>query len=79
MNYDNSTRNVRLRTRQHVAVVEEHCPVWEGLGKASSASQLTTEVMIEQINAAKQEDADGIVIFHYPALSNEDLTAIKPI
>jgi len=77
MNYDNSTRNVKLRTRQHVALISNRCPVWEGLGKASSNSQLTTEVMVEQIRAAKEEDAEGVVLFHYPALSDEDLLAIK--
>lgn len=77
MNYDNSTRNVKLRTRQHVALISNRCPVWEGLGKASSNSQLTTEVMVDQICAAKEEGAEGVVLFHYPALSDEDLSAIK--
>lgn len=77
MNYDNSTRNVQLRTRQHMALVSNCCPVWEGLGKASSNSQLTTEVMVEQIRTAEQEGAEGVVLFHYPALSDEDLLAIK--
>ena len=36
MNYDNSTRNVRLRTRTHVAIVGGRCPVWEGFGKSSA-------------------------------------------
>ena len=79
MNYDNSTRNVKLRTRQHVAVVKDNCPVWEGLGKASSASQLSTETMIEQIRTARKEGAEGVVLFHYPALSDEDLTMIKEL
>jgi len=79
MNYDNSMRNVRLRTRQHVALIKGFCPVWEGLGKASSASQLTTEVMVEQICSAKQEGAEGVVLFHYPALSDEDLAALKAL
>jgi uncharacterized lipoprotein YddW (UPF0748 family) len=79
MNYDNSVRNVRLRTRQHVAAVKDRCPVWEGLGKASSASQLTTEVLVEQIAAAEQEGATGVVLFHYPALGDEDLAALKAL
>lgn len=77
MNYDNSTRNVRLRTRQHIAAVAGHCPVWEGLGKSSSASKLTTEKMVDQVSAAKEEGAEGIVLFNYPALSDEDLAALK--
>lgn len=73
MNYDNSTRNMRLRTRQHVALIKGNCPVWEGLGKY----RFTTEVMVEQIRAAKQEEADGIVLFNYPSLSDDDLAEIK--
>jgi len=79
MNYDNSTRNMRLRTRAHVALVDNHCPVWEGLGKSSSMSQLTTEVMMDQIRTAKSEGASGAVLFSYPALSDEDLEAIQSL
>ncbi len=79
MNYDNSTRNVLLRTKQHLALVGDYCPVWEGLGKASSNSTLTTQVMVEQIQAAKRGGAQGVVLFHYPALSDEDLAAINSL
>jgi uncharacterized lipoprotein YddW (UPF0748 family) len=79
MNYDNSTRNVALRTRQHLAAVKDHCPVWEGLGIASSASRLSAEAMVAQITAAKQEGAKGVVLFHYPALSDEDLAILKAL
>ena len=76
MNYDNSTRNVKLRTQQHLALVGGRAPIWEGLGVASSNSQLTTEVMVEQIQTVKQAGAKGVVLFHYPALSDEALAAI---
>jgi hypothetical protein len=33
--------------------------------------------MVDQIRAAKEEGADGVVLFHYPALSDEDFSAIK--
>ncbi len=79
MNYDNSTRNVELRTRQHIAAIQSRCPVWEGLGIASSASRLTTEAMIDQVSAAKQAGAEGVVLFHYPALTDEDLAALKTL
>ena len=77
MNYDSSTRNVALRTRAHVAQVSGRCPVWEGLGKRSTLSELTTAVLGEQIQAAKDEGAQGIVTFNYPALSDEDLAVVK--
>jgi uncharacterized lipoprotein YddW (UPF0748 family) len=79
MNYDNSTRNVELRTRQHVALLKGHCPVWEGIGVASSHSRLTTKAMLEQVHAVKQCGAEGAVFFQYPVLTDEDLMALKAI
>jgi hypothetical protein len=35
--------------------------------------------MVEQVRAAKEEGAEGVVLFHYPALSDEDLAALKAL
>ena len=43
------------------------------------AYRFTTEVMVEQIHAAKQEGAEGIVIFNYPSLTDEDMAVIKEL
>jgi uncharacterized lipoprotein YddW (UPF0748 family) len=76
MTYTNSTRDARMRTRSHRALVGDKFPLWEGLGKHSSASQLTAQAMVEQIKACLEEGSDGIVLFSYPALTDEDLAAI---
>jgi len=76
MNYTNSTRDARMRTRCHRALVGDRCPLWEGLGKHSSASALSTQVMVEQIKVCLEEGSQGIVLFSYPALSDGDLAAI---
>ena len=76
MTYTNSTRDCRMRTRSHRALVGPDFPMWEGLGKRSSASELTTPVLVDQIEAVLEEGAQGFVIFHYPALTDEDLAAI---
>ena len=77
MTYTNSTLMVRRRTRNHVAQVKGGCHVWEGLGKASSRSALSTQALLEQTKVALEEGAEGIVIFHYAALTDEDLAALS--
>jgi uncharacterized lipoprotein YddW (UPF0748 family) len=77
MNYTNSTRDARMRTRCHRALLAaDRVPLWEGLGKRSSASDLSRKVMVEQIEACQEEGSEGVVLFSYPALSDEDLEAI---
>ena len=79
MTYTNSTLMVRRRMRNHIAQVKGGCHVWEGLGKASSRSTLSTETLVEQIRIAQEEGAEGIVIFSYSALTDEDLTALAEL
>jgi len=79
MNYTNSTRDARMRTRCHRALVGPEFPLWEGLGKDSSASQLSTQVMVEQMRACLKEGSQGVVLFSYPALSDEDLAAVAAV
>ena len=77
MTYTNSTLMVRRRTRNHIAQVKGGSHVWEGLGKRSSRSTLSTEALIEQVKVASEEGAEGIVIFAYSALTDGDLAALS--
>ena len=79
MTYTNSTLMVQRRTRNHVGQVKGGCPVWEGLGKRSSRSILDTEALVEQTRAAMEEGAEGIVIFAYSSLTDEDLAALAEL
>lgn len=76
MTYTNSTLMVKRRTRNHVAQVKGGCHVWEGLGKGSSRSALSTQALVEQAQAALEEGAEGIVVFSHTALTDEDLAAL---
>jgi len=76
MNYTNSLRMAVTRTMAHVALVRGRVPIWEGLGKFSSASQLSPEALGEQIKGVLEAGAQGVVIFHYRALTEEDLQTI---
>lgn len=79
MTYTNSTLMFKRRTRNHVAQVRGGCPVWEGLGKRSSRSTLSTEALVEQARAALEENAEGVVIFSHSALTDEDLKALAEL
>ncbi|HIE04910.1 MAG TPA: hypothetical protein EYP61_09145 [Candidatus Latescibacteria bacterium] len=79
MTYTNSTLMLRRRTRNHVAQVKGGCRLWEGLGKRSSRSNLSTGKLVEQAEAALEEGAEGIVIFSHGALTDEDLRALSKL
>ena len=73
MNYDESEVNVRRLTREHVKLVGDKVQLWEGLMRG----KLTSEQLTRQVRAVFQLRAKGAVLFHYPALTDEDLAAIK--
>jgi len=79
MTYTNSPLMVKRRTRNHVAQVKGGCHVWEGLGKRSSRSVMSTEALVAQIKASIEEGAEGIVIFAYSSLTDEDLAALAAL
>jgi len=79
MTYTNSAALARKQTRNHVAILAGACPLWEGLGKGSSASTLTTEMLMDQVRAVTEEGAQGIVIFHYAAIEDPDLEALAKL
>jgi len=79
MNYTNSTEIAVRRTTNHIASVKGNCPVWEGLGKQSADSATSTRTLIDQTKGVLEEGADGIVIFSYPAVTDEDIEALKAL
>lgn len=79
MNYTNSLRVAVTRTISHVALVGDRTPVWEGFGKASSASQLSTQALADQIQGVLGAGAKGVVLFHYRAVTDEDVEAIRAL
>ena len=76
MNYTNSLLMLKRRTKTHLAHVKGNCALWEGLGQNSSRSNLSTEALVEQIEAVWEEGAEGVMIFPYSTLTDEDLAAL---
>jgi len=77
MNYTNSLRMCLTRTVAHAALVNRRAPLWEGL--RSSASQLTPADLERQARGALEAGATGIVLFSYPALTDEDFAVLRAI
>ncbi len=79
MNYTNSTRRAVMRTISHAAWIGDTVAFWEGLGKHSSTSRLSTEMLTQQIRAVLDAGARGIVLFHDGAVTDEDIEAIHSL
>jgi len=79
MSYTNSVRMLRMRTIAHVAQLAGKVPLWEGLGKGSSGSALSGQIFEDQVKGALELGAQGVVIFSYPAVTDEDIAAVKKL
>ncbi len=79
MNYNPSLRMVALSTVAHVAYANGRVPVWEGLYlyKDTGSALLSPGLLGEQVAACKERGADGVSIFQYPALSDDDMAVLK--
>ncbi len=74
MNYTMSTKIAIKRTRNHVAALEgSGVPLWEGLWNRQA---LSTPMLMEQARGALAQGAQGIVIFEYHGLDDQDLSAL---
>jgi len=79
MTYTNSLRSAVTRTAAHVAWVAGKVPLWEGLGKSSSISRLSSEALGLQMAGVLEAGADGVVLFHEAAVTDEDIRAIQAL
>ena len=70
---------LKKRTTTHLAHLKGNCEDWEGIGKNSSRSSLSTGAFIEQIEAVRSQGAEGVMIFPYSALTGEDLSALRAL
>jgi uncharacterized lipoprotein YddW (UPF0748 family) len=79
MNYTNDISTFRKLTKSHVGLVRGRVPIWEGIGKKSSMSKLSTQAMAEQAQVAGDLGAQGVVIFNYSAMTDDDFKAIREV
>jgi len=79
MNYTNDLSTFKKFTKSHVGLVRSRVPIWEGIGKKSNMSKLSTQALAEQAQAARDSGAQGVVIFNYGAITDDDFKAIREV
>jgi len=77
MNYTNSLREAVARAIAHKAWVQHKTTIWQGLGKASSRSSLSTAALIKQMQNLLDVGTQGFVLFHEGAVTEDDTQAIR--
>ena len=60
-----------------VRVVNGSAPVYDGIGRLSSAGELSPAEMRRQMEDGAEEGADGIALFQFRALGPEDFREIR--
>jgi hypothetical protein len=77
MNYITSREEHRRQLAAQLSLVGGACPVYSGVGRKWSAGELPTAEMILQAEDALSLGAEGIAIFQFSALSDDDFTALR--
>lgn len=77
MNYTMSTKIAIKRTRNHVAALEgTDIPLWEGLWNRQA---LSTPMLMAQVQGVLDQGAQGVVIFEYFGIDDQDLQALSQL
>ena len=79
MNYTNNASTFKKLTKSHVGLVRSRVPIWEGIGNKSSMSELSTQALAEQAQAARDLGAQGVVIFSYGSITDDDFKAVREV
>lgn len=77
MSYTTDRQRHRDFIRMQVRVVNGGAPVYDGIGRLSSAGELSPAQMREQMEDGAEEGADGIALFQFSALGPEDFREIR--
>lgn len=79
MNYSVSTAIAAKWTRNNIATLagaSGECKLWEGILRPASMS---TKRFISHVSAIKETGVEGITVFEYPYLTDDDLTALRTL
>jgi len=77
MNYTNIMEVFKARSAIHASIVPEGVLLLEGIGKKSSMSSLSPGKLIRQAEMAIRMGADGIIVFNYACLTEEDFKLLE--
>jgi uncharacterized lipoprotein YddW (UPF0748 family) len=76
MTYEYDSKVAQYLAKNHRGAAGSGATIYEGLGKRSSQSILSPAEVLEQAEAFKEEGANGITIFSYSSLTDEDLSIL---
>ncbi len=76
MNYTTKVSEFTRWTKSHVALVRGRVPVWEGIGQWRLSS---TEALAKHARAAHDAGAQGVVIFNYGTMMDDDFKALREV
>jgi len=79
MNYTNIVEVFRARALVHAALVPDWALLLEGVGKRSSVSSLSPGKLLRQAEAAVRAGADGVVVFSYTGMGDDDFRVLKAL
>jgi len=72
MNYSTDRETHRQRLSGQMALIGTSVPMYDGIGRSSSAGDITSAQMIQQAEDALQLGASGMAIFRLDAMDEED-------
>ena len=77
MNYSTNREVHRDRLSAQMDLLAGAVPVYDGIGRKSSAGEMSPEEMVVQAEDALALGAEGIAIFHFTALEEADFEALE--
>ena len=79
MNYSTDREVHRERLAGQMPLVADSVPVYDGIGRKSSAGEMDAEMMICQAEDALELGAKGIAIFQFTALNDADFRGLAAL
>lgn len=76
MNYSTIREVHRNHLATQMALIGDSVPIYDGIGRLSSAGELTTAQMTQQAEDALELGAKGLAIFHLNGMNEKDFTEL---
>ena len=76
MNYSTLREVHRNHLATQMALIKDSVPIYDGIGRLSSAGELTPAQMLQQAEDALELGAKGLAIFHLNGMNQKDFTEL---
>jgi len=79
MNYSTDNEIHKTKIQGQMKLIGDSVPIYDGIGRKSSAGEITPKQMIRQAEDALEAGAKGITIFHLNAMTDEDFDVLREL